>query len=335
MKVKSGIAAASAPNAPHSVRFSVALLAVAMLAVGASPTSGSTVTASAADECDATYSSARVAKGAHGEDPNDLTEAQAAAIEKSLRVKVDQLKKDGTLNSSGTPTSKRKYTINTYVHVITRADGSGDVTNKQIAEQMEVINNGYAGRTAVGAATTPFNFVIKAVDRTRNSDWYDWSVYEDDDDAEAKSALHRGSMADLNIYIAGLQDGLLGYAYYPKTVPLALDGLVILNDSMPGGSASPYNGGDTATHEIGHWLGLMHTFENGCRGAGDHVADTPAQLDGENIFYCDESDDTCTKPGRDPVHNFMSYGDDECLDSFTAGQSRRQVWNWLAYRTGR
>ena len=118
-------------------------------------------------------------------------------------------------------------------------------------------------------------------------------------------------------------------------MPLTLDGLVILNESMPGGKARPYNGGDTATHEIGHWLGLYHTFEGGCGGAGDHVDDTPAQLDGENVFYCNESDDTCTATGKDPVHNFMSYGDDACLDRFTPGQSDRQVWSWLAFRQGK
>lgn len=292
----------------------------------------------APDECETTHSTARVGKDGttQGKDPNSLTAEQAAALDKSLMERVEQLKKNGTLDSTGAPTSKGRYTINTYVHVITRADGrTGNVTNRQIADQMQVINDGYAGRTAAGAAATPFSFVVKSIDRTANNDWYDWSVYEDTDDAEAKSVLHRGSMADLNIYITGLQDGLLGYAYYPKTVPLALDGLVILNDSMPGGDAFPYNGGDTGTHEIGHWLGLMHTFENGCHGPGDHVPDTPAQLDGENVFYCNESDDTCTKTGTDPVHNFMSYGDDDCLDSFTAGQSQRQTWNWLAYRSGR
>jgi hypothetical protein len=113
---------------------------------------------------------------------------------------------------------------------------------------------------------------------------------------------------------------------------LALDGLVVLNDSLPGGSAAPYNEGDTATHEIGHWLGLFHTFENGCTAPGDEVDDTPYQADGDNIFFCDETLDTCPQPGTDPVHNFMSYGDDPCLDMFTQGQAQRMIQTWLAYR---
>ena len=94
----------------------------------------------------------------------------------------------------------------------------------------------------------------------------------------------------------------------------------------------PYNEGDTAPHEVGHWLGLFHTFQNGCTAPGDRVDDTPYQADGSNIFFCRESDDTCRQPGRDPVHNFMSYGDDPCMDRFSEGQGYRMLLSWLAYR---
>jgi hypothetical protein len=282
-------------------------------------------------------SAARVKAGvAKGVDPNTVTSAQAAAMDRQLQRAVARMKARGTLDRSGQPAAKAKsYTVQTYVHVITRQDGTGALTRQQIADQMQVINDGFAGRTAPGAAATPFRFELAAVDVTANDDWYDWSLFTDTDDAEAKTALHRGGWADLNVYIAGLQDGLLGYATFPKHGTLALDGLVILNDSMPGGSAVPYNEGDTATHEIGHWLGLFHTFENGCKQPGDFVNDTPYQDDGDNIFFCRESDDTCSQPGTDPVHNFMSYGDDPCLDQFTPDQAKREEQTWLAYRRGR
>jgi hypothetical protein len=203
-----------------------------------------------------------------------------------------------------------------------------------IRDQIKVLNDGYAGKTSRDAAATPFSFKLKAVDRTANDDWYDWSDPDVDpsDDTEAKTALHRGSSRDLNIYVAGLADNLLGYAYYPNDVELWQDGVVLLNDSLPGGAAAPYNEGDTATHEVGHWLFLIHTFENGCAFPGDEVADTPYQDDGDNIFECDESLDTCAQPGTDPVHNFMSYGDDPCLDEFTRGQSLRMTLAWLVFR---
>jgi hypothetical protein len=113
---------------------------------------------------------------------------------------------------------------------------------------------------------------------------------------------------------------------------------------MPGGASAPFNEGDTATHEIGHWLGLLHTFENGCEFPGDYVKDTPYQAEGDNRFYCGDwpddgnttvPDDTCPQPGDDPVHNFMSYGDDLCLDQFTRGQVKRQIQSWFAFRAGR
>ncbi len=63
------------------------------------------------------------------------------------------------------------------------------------------------------------------------------------------------------------------------------------------------------------------------------MPDTPYQDDGDNIFECDESLNTCPQPGRDPVHNFMSYGDDPCLDRFSAGQALRMALVWFAFRS--
>jgi hypothetical protein len=287
--------------------------------------------AHSAAEC-GPVSSARVRNGRPGgSDPNDLTRSEAVQAEKQMTAK---LRSKGLSWASKLP--KAKVTVDVHVHVITRSDGTGGVTQKQIDDQIAVLNAAYGGRTAKQDAPTIFRFATKSVDYTRNDDWHDWSDPDVDpaDDQEAKAALRKGGYDDLNIYIAALSDGLLGYAYFPNEATLIQDGVVILNESLPGGSAAPYNEGDTLTHEVGHWLGLYHTFENGCMAPGDAVFDTPYQDDGENIFFCNESDDTCPAPGRDPVHNFMSYGDDPCLDRFTLGQSIRMALIWLAYRAG-
>lgn len=269
---------------------------------------------------------ARVMAGHAGVDPNSMTAAQSKAWEAALQQRVSQK----NLTARAQTAKFTPITIDVRVHVITRDNGTGGVTPKMVVDQIKVLNEAYAGKTSGPSAYTPFKFVLKSYDVTANSDWYNWSL--GDDERAAKKALHKGGYDDLNMYIANLSGGLLGYAYYPQDQVGFRDGVVLLGASLPGGSAAPYNGGDTATHEVGHWLGLAHTFDNGCTRPGDHVADTPYQADGQNIFYCRENDDTCAQPGKDPVHNFMSYGDDDCLDRFTAGQGYRMLLSWLAYR---
>lgn len=278
-------------------------------------------------------SEARLAKGAQAHDPNSVTAVQAAALDADLRQRLAKLgQPDGVQ-----PLAPNSIRVDVRVHVITKNDGTGGVTSNMIIRQINTLNRGYSGQSnPAHAARTPFWFVLKSIDHTANSDWYNWSYPGRDrhDDREAKAALHEGGWKDLNMYVANLGDGLLGYANYPGG-KLFRDGVVLLNESLPGGDAAPYNEGDTATHEVGHWFGLFHTFQNGCDNPGDRVADTPYQDNGDNIFSCEESLDTCpSKQGRDPVHNFMSYGDDPCLDRFTAGQSLRMSNVWVAYRAG-
>jgi Pregnancy-associated plasma protein-A len=268
---------------------------------------------------------ARLAKGATASDPNSVTQAQANAMNRALHERL-QAMSPRARHAAIVGTAPVTVKINW--QVITKNNGTGGVANRQLKRQLKVLNDSFSGQTG-GGADTRFSFVTNRIIRTANTNWWNWNP--DTDNGPAKNALHKGTERVLNVYIATLSGNLLGYATFPNG-PVKLDGVVVLNESLPGGSAAPFNEGDTLTHEVGHWLGLFHTFQGGCSATNDHVADTPQQDDGDNIFSCDTTLDTCTAPGRDPVHNFMSYGDDPCLNKFTPGQASRMSSQWEAFR---
>lgn len=221
--------------------------------------------------------------------------------------------------------------IPTWVHVIRAGAGAanGTVSRKQIRRQLRVLNRSYSGAT--GGASTPFTFVLAGISRTTNPDWFGM-IPNSPAEIEAKAALRQGGPETLNIYTAGIGQNLLGWATFPwdyGTAP-SLDGVVLLFSSLPGGTAVPYDEGDTATHEVGHWLGLFHTFQDGC-SPGDGISDTAAER--SPAFGCPVGRDTCKKrPGEDPILNFMDYSDDSCMSEFTAKQAERMDLAAQTYR---
>ena len=214
-------------------------------------------------------------------------------------------------------------------HPVSRAEKSR--WNRLIAAQMTVLNDSYAGRTAPDAADTPFRFSLTGTTWTVNSDWY--TVVPGKNERDMKHALYTGDARTLNVYAANIGGGLLGWAYFPKGYNNGrdyIDGVVMLDESMPGGTAGKYAEGDTLTHEVGHWLALEHTFAHGCSASGDFVADTPREAFPQ--FDCPVGADTCAAPGLDPIHNFMDYTQDSCMNTFTAGQADRMSDAWIAFR---
>jgi hypothetical protein len=230
--------------------------------------------------------------------------------------------------------------IRVHMHVVqgggtAGVSGTGFVPLQWMINQIDVLNNAYAGLGPDGTgANTPFRFVLDSVDYTVNPSWYNAGIGTTAE-AQMKSSLRIGTAEDLNIW-TNQADGNLGYATFPWDYASNrdLDGVVIVGASMPGGNLAPYNMGDTATHEVGHWLGLYHTFQGGCSGSGDFVSDTPAER--SPAFGCPVGQDSCrNNAGADPIMNFMDYTDDSCMFQFTPGQAARTITMYTTYREGR
>ena len=196
-----------------------------------------------------------------------------------------------------------------------------------IDDQIVVLNNTFAG--GEGGVDTGFRFTLAGVTRTVNADWY----YANPGGKERamKRALYVPGNNVLNMYLTTAGD-YLGWAYLPKIVTqgnVFLDGVVIDWESLRGASdryRDRYDQGETATHEVGHWLNLEHTFYRGCNGRGDYVDDTPYEA--TPTSGCPAGKDTCTAPGLDPIHNYMDYSYDQCYTEFTAGQAARGQDAW-------
>lgn len=179
-----------------------------------------------------------------------------------------------------------------------------------------------------------------------------------------KTALRKGTYQTLNVYFqtdlqaspgetgrhgrrgaSDLSSSVLGFCTLPEPrinasssrADYIKDGCNVLAKTMPGGSLDLYNRGGTAIHEIGHWNGLLHTFQGESCSAdnpGDYIADTPRQsspTDG-----CPTRKDSCPdSPGLDPIHDFMDYSSDVCYETFTPGQARRMRNMWASMRAGK
>jgi hypothetical protein len=236
-------------------------------------------------------------------DPSESTVA-AQALGRGGPVRepeLDQVHADLPTTAKGKASKSFATTVPVYFHVVT--DGSvGALTNGQIAAQMRVLNTTFGG--GEGGADTGFSFTLAGVTRTDNSAWF----YAN------PGGVHENSMKRT------LRQG-------------GPDAVVVDWESIPGASdryEGRFDEGKTATHEVGHWLNLEHTFYGGCNAKGDFVDDTPAQK--VPTSGCPEGKDTCRAPGLDPIHNYMDYSDDPCYSEFTPGQSQRMGDAWLFYR---
>jgi hypothetical protein len=263
--------------------------------------------------------------GAAGRDrcgTRQVSELEAAQVDEALeRFRGDNPGRPGTV------------TIPVWMHVINQGAGyeNGDVPETMLREQVRVLNESFAGRT--GGAATAIRFELAGVTRTTDAEWFNMGI-QSQAEKRAKAALRQGGPETLNFYVTN-GGGYLGWATFPSSYSSqpSQDGVVVYFRSLPGADLDPYNEGDTGTHEVGHWLALYHTFQNGCSTNNDYIADTPGER--YPAFGCPVGRDSCTSakfPGLDPIFNFMDYTDDPCMNAFTEAQSSRMEAAFALYR---
>lgn len=155
-----------------------------------------------------------------------------------------------------------------------------------------------------------------------------------DDDLELKNLIRWDPLHYINIWLVRSIEGgtIAGYAFLSGSHGTPQDGLVVVSTLL----SYLGSGHSTLVHEMGHYLGLYHTFQNGCANAdclfdGDQVCDTPPDNSTVTLPACDAVVNSCfsdtqsgfTTDQNDLNWNFLDYGNRPCRSGFTQGQSDR------------
>ena len=212
-------------------------------------------------------------------------------------------------------------------HVITNGT-QGNVTDQQIAEQIDEMNLDYSG--SYGGYDTGYRFVLSSIDRTNNATWFT-VVMDSNNQKRLEEALGVDPTHHLNIYTADID--ALGWSSLPWGTPKATSTRASLSIT----SRCPVGTSRNST-----WVARPRTrpaITSDCSTPSsedaaepnDFVADTPQEAEAASGCPPDNLD-TCPSAGMDPIHDYLDYSDDPCYDGFTAGQDARMDQTIVAYR---
>lgn len=236
-----------------------------------------------------------------------------------------------------------KLRIPVVVHVIQRTNGTGFIPESRVRSQIDILNEDFlalAGTNGAPGTDTQIEFYLATEDPdgnpttgitySVNNTWYN-------DGGSYWNTLSWDANRYLNIY-TNSASGALGYVpYLPQegSPGSRSDRVVVLHSSFGRNAPiSTYNLGRTATHEVGHYLGLFHTFDfgcastSGCASNGDRICDTNPEA--SPTYGCPGSRTSCGLPA--PFDNYMDYTDDACMNRFTPNQANRMRCTLMNYR---
>lgn len=253
------------------------------------------------------------------------------------------------VNQSG---SRAIDIIPVVVHVV-HDNGIGNISYAQVEDAIKVLNRDFRRINAdTGATRTMFKpfaadseIEFRLAKKDPNGDCTNGVVrvnnrnYTYDANNTVKSISYWPSNKYLNIWVinsiqnfSGGSGSVLGYAQFPGAGSWSTYGIVIRHDQF--GTIGTSNAdGRTLTHEVGHCLNLLHTFQSGCgnncNNSGDRVCDTPPAY--QATYGCSSTQNTCSNDAVgstaynsnvvDQIENYMSY--DNCQNMFTLGQKSR------------
>ncbi|KAI2788348.1 Extracellular metalloprotease [Penicillium oxalicum] len=291
--------------------------------------------------------------------------------EPSFLHAVQRVRNDDSTNR-GSPTREGPIEIDTWFHIVSSSDLQNQVTDEMIDAQLSVLQTAYQDALISYRLQGVTRHVNDAWARNydevgmkkalRQGTYRTLNVYFQtnlqatpsqagrifaSENQQHQEHAHPRSISSASVFPAhkDVSVSALGFCTLPDpninaTSPRSAyvkDGCNILASAISGGSLEQYNRGGTAIHEIGHWNGLLHTFQGETCSPddpGDYISDTPQQK--TPTSGCPASRDSCPdSPGLDPIHDFMDYSSDLCYESFTPGQNERMRSMWESMREGK